>query len=128
MTASEMNRWICGTLRASCTAKLVKNLPAWLTSPPPLEKKKLAPWYTCLCIRTDHTQICLHALVINTYSQSGYRQMQHSFPEQDPVSAAAMGLIPVEFDIGSFYKSQDHRSKKGTDDKAVPTDVQSVCN
>jgi len=42
-TASEMNRWICGTLRASCTAKLVKSLPAWPTSPPPLEKKKLAP-------------------------------------------------------------------------------------
>jgi hypothetical protein len=41
--ASEINRWICGTLRASCTAKLVKNLPAWPTSPPPLEKKKLAP-------------------------------------------------------------------------------------
>jgi hypothetical protein len=30
-------------LFASCTAILVKNLPAWLTSPPPLEKKKLAP-------------------------------------------------------------------------------------
>src|ERR1700722_12160403 len=32
-----------GTLFASCAAILVKNLPAWLTSPPPLEKKKLAP-------------------------------------------------------------------------------------
>jgi hypothetical protein len=31
-----------GMLFASCTAILVKNLPAWLTSPPPLEKKKLA--------------------------------------------------------------------------------------
>src|SRR5271170_8219915 len=30
-------------LFASCMAILVKNLPAWLTSPPPLEKKKLAP-------------------------------------------------------------------------------------
>ena len=28
---------------ASCLAMLVKNLPAWLISPPPLEKKKLAP-------------------------------------------------------------------------------------
>lgn len=54
--------------------------------------------------------------------------MQYSFPEQDPVSSAVMGLIPVEFDIGSFYKSQDHRSNKGTDDKIVPTDIQSVCN
>jgi hypothetical protein len=30
-------------LFASCTAILVKNLLAWLTSPPPLKKKKLAP-------------------------------------------------------------------------------------
>jgi len=30
-------------LFASYTAILVKNLSAWLTSPPPLEKKKLAP-------------------------------------------------------------------------------------
>jgi hypothetical protein len=28
---------------ANCLAMLVKNLPAWLISPPPLEKKKLAP-------------------------------------------------------------------------------------
>jgi hypothetical protein len=28
-------------LYASCTAILVKNLPEWLTSPPPVEKKKL---------------------------------------------------------------------------------------
>jgi hypothetical protein len=28
---------------ASWKAMVVKNLPAWLTSPPPLEKKKLAP-------------------------------------------------------------------------------------
>jgi hypothetical protein len=40
--ASEMNRWICGILRASCEARLVKNLLAWPISPPPLEKKKLA--------------------------------------------------------------------------------------
>jgi hypothetical protein len=30
-------------LFASCMAILVKNFLAWLTSPPPLEKKKLAP-------------------------------------------------------------------------------------
>jgi hypothetical protein len=30
-------------LFVSCIAILVKNLPAWLTSPPPLKKKKLAP-------------------------------------------------------------------------------------
>ena len=32
-----------GTLLASCHAILVTNLPAWPTSPPPREKKKLAP-------------------------------------------------------------------------------------
>ena len=35
---------------------LVTNLPAWLTSPPPREKKKLAarrclPWYLCATVR-----------------------------------------------------------------------------
>jgi len=29
-------------------ARLIKNLPAWLTSPPPLRKKKLAPRRFCL--------------------------------------------------------------------------------
>jgi hypothetical protein len=34
---------------------LVKNLPAWLISPPPLEKKKLAP--------SDVSSKCLRAMV-----------------------------------------------------------------
>lgn len=32
-----------GMLFVSCTAIVVQNLPAWPTSPPPREKKKLAP-------------------------------------------------------------------------------------
>ena len=38
-----MIRFRPGTLYASCTAMLVTNLPAWPVSPPPREKKKLAP-------------------------------------------------------------------------------------
>ena len=45
--ASQMYRCRVGTLLASCTAMLATNLPAWLTSPPPLEKKKLAPRRLC---------------------------------------------------------------------------------
>jgi hypothetical protein len=43
VTASQMFWWILGMLLASCKAILVTNLPAWLMSPPPREKKKLAP-------------------------------------------------------------------------------------
>jgi hypothetical protein len=47
VTASQMYCRRDGTLKVSCTARLVKNLPAWLTSPPPFEKKKLAPRRFC---------------------------------------------------------------------------------
>jgi hypothetical protein len=46
---------------------------------------------------------------------------------QDPVSAAAMRSIPVEFEIRSFYDSQDHGTKKSRSNKIVPPDVQLVC-
>jgi hypothetical protein len=49
-------------------------------------------------------------------------------PIQDPVSAAARGLIPVQFDFASFHNAQDHRSEKSRNDKIVPPNVQSVCN
>ena len=45
--ASEMYRPNDGALYASYIAIVVKNLPAWPTSPPPLEKKKLAPRRFC---------------------------------------------------------------------------------
>jgi hypothetical protein len=54
--------------------------------------------------------------------------MQYLFPVQDPTSAAAMGLIPAEFDIESFYNSQDNRSKMSSDNKIVPPGVQAVRN
>ena len=41
--ASQMYWRRAGILLVSCTAMLDTNLPAWLTSPPPREKKKLAP-------------------------------------------------------------------------------------
>jgi hypothetical protein len=43
VTALQMYSCIPGMLLASCKAILVTNLPAWPTSPPPREKKKLAP-------------------------------------------------------------------------------------
>jgi hypothetical protein len=53
--------------------------------------------------------------------------MQYSFPVQDPVSAAEMGLIPVEFDSESFRNPDEHMSKTSRDGKIVPSDVLSVC-
>ena len=41
--ASDIYRRKAGILFASCVAMLVTNFPGWLTSPPPREKKKLAP-------------------------------------------------------------------------------------
>ena len=41
--ALQMCCWREGIFVASCTAMLMTNLPAWPTSPPPREKKKLAP-------------------------------------------------------------------------------------
>jgi len=58
-----------------------------------------------------HVDIC---------SWSGYEKTQYSFPIQDPVSATAMGLMPVEFDTGSFYNPQNHRSKKSADYEITP--------
>jgi len=43
VTASQIYLRSAGTLFASCTSILVKNLAALPTSPPPWEKKKLAP-------------------------------------------------------------------------------------
>jgi hypothetical protein len=46
-------------LPASCNAMLVTNLPAWPTSPPPREKKKLAPRH----FRTKHARATVRAIV-----------------------------------------------------------------
>jgi hypothetical protein len=43
MITSHKSWWREGMLFASCNAMLVTNLPAWPMSPPPREKKKLAP-------------------------------------------------------------------------------------
>jgi hypothetical protein len=53
--------------------------------------------------------------------------MQYSFPVQDPVSAAEMGLIPVEFDSESFRNPDEHMSKTSRDGKIVASHVLSVC-
>jgi hypothetical protein len=65
------------------------------------------------------------------YSESGHRFLQYSYPVQDPVTAAAMGLIPVEMipvelDIESLYETQDRRRKKSGNGKDVPPHVHSV--
>jgi hypothetical protein len=51
--------------------------------------------------------------------------MQYALPVPDPVSvAAAMGLIPVELDVSSFYKSHDHRSKRRRGGNIVPPQIE----
>jgi hypothetical protein len=51
----------------------------------------------------------------------------------NPVSVAAMGLIPVEvmpieLDIASFYETQNRQRKNGRDGKDIPPHVHSVCS
>jgi hypothetical protein len=53
--------------------------------------------------------------------------MQYLYPVQEPVLAAAMGLVPAELEIEGLYEYQDRRSKKGGSDKVVSPHVQSVC-
>jgi len=63
-----------GTLLASCTATLVTNLPAWLTSPLPFVKKKLAP----SCFFSEYPRAIVRAIVdfpvpAKPFSQKIYR-------------------------------------------------------
>jgi hypothetical protein len=53
--------------------------------------------------------------------------MQFSYPVQDPESATAMGLIPVELDIDSLYEVHCHGKRKSTSEKPVASHVHSVC-
>lgn len=62
----------------------------------------------------------------NIYSEHVPGFLRHAYPVQDPVTAAAMGLIPVELDIEGLYETQDRRRKKSTSDKVVPPHVHSV--
>ena len=59
--------------------------------------------------------------------------MQHLYPVPDPVSAAAMalvpvGLLPAELDIEDLYGLQDRRRKHNISDKAHQAHVHSVRN
>ena len=59
VTALQMYCWRGGMLFASCNAMLVTNLPAWPTSPPPREKKKLAP----RIFRSKYVRAAVRAIV-----------------------------------------------------------------
>ena len=50
-----------------------------------------------------------------------------------PVSAAAMGLlpveeIPIELDVARFYETQDLQTKKGRDGKDITLHMRLVCS
>jgi AP-1-like transcription factor len=60
------------------------------------------------------------------YGDNVAEYLRNAYPVQDPVTAASMGLIPVELDIDGLYETQDRRRKKSTGDKAVPPHVHSV--
>jgi hypothetical protein len=62
------------------------------------------------------------------YGKSINGFIQHSYPVQDRVSAAAIGLIPVVSDIEGFYEIPDSRQKKNGNEKVTPSRVDSVRN
>jgi len=81
LTISQICVWRDGTASASCTARLVTNLPAWLTSPPPLEKKKLAPRRFCsLNLRATVREIVDFPVPARPFSQKISRSSCPSFP------------------------------------------------
>jgi hypothetical protein len=73
VVALQINRWRVGTLLASCTAMLVTNLPAWPTSPPPCEKKKLAPRRT----RSEYSRAMVRAIVDFPVPARPFSQKMH---------------------------------------------------
>jgi len=81
MTASQTCFRRDGIDLASCTARLVKNLPAWLTSPPPFEKKKLAPRRFCsLHLRATVREIVDFPVPARPFSQKMHCSFCLSFP------------------------------------------------
>jgi hypothetical protein len=68
----------------------------------------------------------------NVCVENGHDYRPYSYPVHDPVSAAAMGLIPVEvipieLDITTLYEIQDRRKEKSGSRKDIPPQVRSVC-
>lgn len=53
--------------------------------------------------------------------------MQYLCSIQDPVSAAAIGLIPVELDSMGPYEDHDYGKRDSRNKKAVAPHVLSVC-
>ena len=60
-------------LIASCNAMLVTNLPAWPTSPPPREKKKLAPRRCC----SEYVRATVRAMVDFPVPAKPFNQKMH---------------------------------------------------
>ena len=57
----------------------------------------------------------------------------YPFPMYSPVSAAAMGLlpveeIPIELDVARFYETQDLQTKKSNDGKGITVHMRLVCS
>jgi hypothetical protein len=64
--------------------------------------------------------------VENIYGENVAEYLRNAYPVQDPVTASAMGLIPVELDIDGLYETQDRRRKQSSSEKVVPPHVHSV--
>ena len=52
----------------------------------------------------------------------------YPFPMYSPVSAAAMGLLPIELDVTRFYETQDLQTKKSNDGKGITVHMRLVCS
>ena len=52
----------------------------------------------------------------------------YPFPMYSPVSAAAMGLLPIELDVTRFYETQDLQTKKSRDRKDITLHMRLVCS
>lgn len=101
---------------ASSESSACSPLNLYVRPPEPLE------------ISVEHQ--CLEQGYENIYREGTDEFMKYSYPVlvQDPVSAAAIGMIPVELDIEGCYETQDRQQKKNENERVVPLHVLSVCN
>ena len=90
---------------ASRTAILVKNLPAWLTSPPPLEKKKLAP-RPC---SSNNLQTIVRAIVDLPVPAKQLSQKMHrsSCPSAQSYSSRSRSTRVLGRQVGSSWRSNE---------------------
>jgi hypothetical protein len=96
---------------ASCTARLVKNLPAWLTSLLPFEKKKLAPRrFYLLYLRAIVREIIDFPVPARPFSQKMHCSFYPSFPSAQSYIRYRRSIRVSGRQAGSYWRLKELNS------------------